>query len=357
MTATTRATGAAQYEAWKRREMPSVEEVRPGLWSIPLPMTTSPLRYVIVYALALPDGIALIDAGWSSDEAWDALTSGIRSTGHDISEVRFIAITHLHPDHFGMAPRIRELSGAAIAMHSVDAGLLVHRDPAEQAEWLRSSVDQLHRLGAPDAVVDAPPVSVIRFPEGAPVDIVLADGDLLNLPGWDLRAVWTPGHTAGHLCFAEHSRGIAFTGDHVLPRISPNISTNPGQTPNPLRDYLHSLRATAEMPVGEALPAHEYRFRGLGDRARELIDHHEARLAEIAEAVAEVPESTAWEINTRISWSRPFEDMSDKLRRLALRETHSHLLVLADRGSIVATDETPQRWFPSAQHAVSAALS
>ena len=59
-------TGHRQREAWGRKELPPVEEVRPGLWSIPVPMPGNPLRYILVYALATADGrLALIDTGWN----------------------------------------------------------------------------------------------------------------------------------------------------------------------------------------------------------------------------------------------------------------------------------------------------
>lgn len=50
--------GVAQREAWANKVLPPVEQVRDGLWSIPVPMPDNPLRYVLVYALALDDGLA-----------------------------------------------------------------------------------------------------------------------------------------------------------------------------------------------------------------------------------------------------------------------------------------------------------
>lgn len=345
MTAAAPVVGTAQHEAWQRGVLPPVEEVRPGLWSIPVPMPRNPLRYVLIYALALDDGLALIDVGWDAEESWRALVDGIRATGHDITEVRYAAITHLHPDHFGLAPRLREVSGATLAMHGADATLLGHvadHSGMEEA-WAR----QLTRLGAPRPVIDADPVDLVRFGPGESIDVVLADGDELGLPGWDLRALWTPGHTAGHLCFVDDGAGILFSGDHMLPRISPNISTIPGELEHPLHRYLLSLHSTATLPDHEVLPAHEYRFSGLSGRARALLGHHEERFAEILADVHAHPESTTWEITTRITWSRPFDEMRPRLHRLAVRETDAHLLVLADRGEVRVTGGHPDRWVPT----------
>ncbi|MCR5978622.1 MBL fold metallo-hydrolase [Gordonia jinghuaiqii] len=331
-------TGVRQKQAWADKVLPPVEEVRPGLWSIPVPMGPNPLRYVLVYALALPDGgLALIDAGWPSDESWDALVAGIRSTGHDITDIASVSVTHLHPDHFGLVPRLLEHVDAQLRMHRDDARWLRHHSDAEVERQLAQARAELTQLGAPSDVAEEGLVGFIRMPDGRTVDHELTGDAPLDIPGWDLRAIWTPGHTAGHLCFADDTAGIIFTGDHLLPRISPNISTSPMQPISPLADYLLSLANTEKMRDHEALPAHEYRFRGLGNRVTGLINHHEDRLTEITETVAAHPDSTAWDITRSVTWSRPFEDLDLTLSRLALRETDAHLVVLRERGILSST--------------------
>ena len=68
-------TGVLQKEAWDRDVMPPVEKVRPGVWSIPVPIPDNPLRYVLVYAFELDNGIAIVDAGWNTEDAWSALNT------------------------------------------------------------------------------------------------------------------------------------------------------------------------------------------------------------------------------------------------------------------------------------------
>lgn len=180
--------GVAQREAWANKVLPPVEQVRDGLWSIPVPMPDNPLRYVLVYALALDDGLALIDVGWDHEQSWQALVDGIASIGYHISEVRYAAITHLHPDHFGLAPRLRQVSGATLAMHVADATLLGYHGPEQTRDDISGWNLQLSELGAPAEVLDASRVDLVRFAEHETIDIVLGDGDSLDLPGWNLRA-------------------------------------------------------------------------------------------------------------------------------------------------------------------------
>ena len=92
--------------------LPPVETVRPGLWSIPVPIPNNPLRYVLVYAFETDRGPYLIDAGWNTDDAYQTLVAGLDQAGFAIDRVAGVLVTHIHPDHYGLAGRIREASGA-----------------------------------------------------------------------------------------------------------------------------------------------------------------------------------------------------------------------------------------------------
>ncbi|MEV0714578.1 MBL fold metallo-hydrolase [Asanoa sp. NPDC050611] len=335
-------TGTAQRAAWQRKELPPVELVRPGLWSIPVPMTGSPLRYVLVYALALPDGVALVDAGWPADDAWSALVAGLAECGYALTDVRAVLVTHWHADHHGLAGAVREASGAWIGMHALDAAAVKGRsDPTAFVEnitaWVRArgggDGDVAETVGS---IEDAR-----RFRALAEPDRIIEDGDR---PVAGVRAVWTPGHTAGHLCFFDEDRRLLLAGDHVLPRISPNITLHPGQTADPLGDFLRSLTRTGELPADEVLPAHEYRFAGLRDRVAALHAHHAARLAEVTGLVSATPGATTWDLASRLTWSRPWPQVQGMIRRSAVGETYAHLAHLARRGELVRADSDVDAW-------------
>ncbi|MFM9376548.1 MBL fold metallo-hydrolase [Gordonia sp. VNK21] len=342
-------TGHAQREAWASKVLPPVEEVRPGLWSIPVPIPDNPLRYLLAYAFVTPDGVALIDTGWLADDAWDALVSGLQVAGHDVGDVTHVAITHLHPDHFGLVPRLLEKADPQLIIHRNDAKHLRYFTDEETAAMDAEDTLELERLGMPINVPDITGLpTFVRLPKGRRADVELEHDAALDIPGWNLRAVWTPGHTQGHLCFVDDDAGVIVTGDHLLPRISPNVSTGPFGRHSPLTEYLVSLANTERIGDLEALPAHEYRFRGLAGRVTDLLGHHEERLSEIAEAIDAHPQSTAWEISQRVHWSRPFSELSPLLSMMALRETHAHLIVLRERGLVTETSGTPALWSPAA---------
>jgi glyoxylase-like metal-dependent hydrolase (beta-lactamase superfamily II) len=340
-------TGTAQHAAWQRKTLPPVEQLRPDLWSIPVPMG-GPLRFVSVYAFALDGGgLGLLDTGWESDEGWAALTEGLATIGGGIDDVRGVLVTHLHFDHLGLARRVRETAGAWIAMHPADVAVVsapVHRDPAAS---VAAEVAFLVSLGADPAEAASDvgdPAAFEVFSRMAVADRLLEDGDLAEFPGWRLRAVHTPGHTPGHLCFAEERTGLFFSGDHVLPRISPNISSTHDGIADPLRDYLDSLAGVGEDEPVEVLPAHEWRFTGLGARTAELAAHHEHRLDELLAAIAASPHSTPWQLAARLTWSRPWDQYERRMRIFAVTETDAHLRLLASRGLVTSSGGPVPTW-------------
>ncbi|MDQ7908563.1 MBL fold metallo-hydrolase [Phytohabitans sp. ZYX-F-186] len=343
-------TGVLQQRAWATRELPPVEQVRPGLWSVPVPIPDNPLRYTLVYAVRLARGLALVDAGWAAETSWRSLTDGLAGIGYAVTDVRFVLVTHAHMDHLGLAARIREVSGAAVGMHPAEAATLTL--PPGRAE---SVVGWLTRRGASraDAAEQIERMAGWRaaFEALARPDLLVEHGDRPLPAPAAIRAVWTPGHTPGHLCFVDEERDVMFTGDHVLPRISPNISVPPGGAGDPLGDFLSSLSTVDHAEPGEVLPAHEYRFTGLAARREALLAHHRTRLAEAEAAVRADPGASTWAVAATLSWSRPWSALGPVLRQFAVGETYAHLLHLAALGRVVNQDGPRDAW--SAVHGVS----
>ena len=137
---------------------------------------------------------------------------------------------------------------------------------------------------------------------------------------------------------------MLLTGDHVLPRITPNVAKRPGSDLDPLHDFLGSLRLLGTCPPTTlVLPGHEWTFDRLPDRLAALERHHDVRLTEVEDAVRGGC-GTVWEVAQVITWARPVSSFNPRSLRSALAETYSHLFHLSQLGRLDHTPGEPGRF-------------
>lgn len=326
-------TGHAQKAAWREKILPPVEQVREHVWSIPVPFPKHPMRYTLSYLLTGGDDAILVDPGWASDEGWRHLVAGLGRAGLGLGELTGIVVTHRHADHLGLAARVREASGAWVALGK-DERLSLPAE-AEVIEWVAADLAGLELWGVPgdrlhEIALGERWLNTQR--RLAEPDVRLADGAAVPVPGPQLLVVETPGHTPGHICLVDESNGLIFSGDHVLPRISPNVSFHALGPANPLADYYQSLERIGFDDEMEVCPAHEYRFSGMRRRVNELLADGRGRSEEVLRIVADASAGSIWEIARRLSWSRGWDSLQGPPLRLALAETAAHVVYLESCG-------------------------
>ena len=335
-------TGLRAHRAWQERAFPPVERVTDRVWSVPVPVPDSPIRYTFCYLLMGDDDAVVVDPGWDSQQGWESLIAGLRDAGVDPSEIGGIVVTHIHPDHHGLSARLAAVAPDAwIGMMPADAVLLrdefVQGRPRAEREWL-------FRQGVgPEEIaeVETDPARFAAFAAMASPTRNLADDSMLPLSGRRIRVIATPGHTPGHLCLYDEDENLLLTGDHVLPRISPNVGLQPFTADPPLGPYLRSLERIRSYDDAEVLPAHEWRFRGLSSRVDQLLAHHQERCEEILSVLALQGPLSPWGLTTRLTWSRPWDQVRGFQRRAALAETRAHIEYLAQLSRVeVRGDES-----------------
>jgi glyoxylase-like metal-dependent hydrolase (beta-lactamase superfamily II) len=323
-----------QAEAVAAGTVPPVERIRDGVWSVSIPFGAGIPDSTLTYVLDAGDGsLAVIDPGWGTEESLDVLADALRSVGRSLDDVDLVLVTHWHVDHLGAATALRDRSGARIAMHPAEVAHL-HAWDAERA---LDDAD-VRAWGLPDGLVAGviatwgsgrrPP---IPDPASFSVDLELQHGDELVVGQRTLRVVHTPGHTPGHVCFAEtrsDADGLLFTGDHVLPRINSGLGLGGRVSTNPLEDYLASLRLLDGYGDLEACPGHEYRFRDVVARARVLTEHRAERTRHVADALDALDRPTLYEVAARVPFRGGIESMSGYLLASAVAQTGYHAELL-----------------------------
>lgn len=326
--------------------VPEPTEVAGGVRSVALPFP-NPLGFAFSYTVPVPDGVLVVDAGWDSDECWDAFLAGLASAGAGLDDVVGVVVTHVHPDHYGLAERIRASSPAWIGVHPAERPRIAEGEH-DRVRVIEDMAEWLHQAGAPASEQAA--LAADAADMRSRISTVVPEHDLVDgqvVPGTDgaLVAVHTPGHTPGHLCFHDRQRRLLFTGDHVLPRVTPNISKRPQSDVDPLRDFMDSVRKIRGLGDLGVLPGHEWNFDDLDARLDVLLVHHEERLSEIEAAVRDGA-GTVWEVTRAATWARPFDKLIGRARRAAIGETFSHLYRLAVAGRVRWVPGRPDRWLP-----------
>ena len=320
--------------------LPERAELLPGVWRLPLPLHDSPLGHVNTYLVRADDGYLLVDCGWDTADTLRALEGHLRALDIRLPDVRQLVITHIHPDHYGLAGRLREITSAELSFHRlerlyiesryVDADVLL----SEMREWL-------HLNGTPPAELDhlnRASMSMLDRVQIAFPDRTLDGGEEIQCGQYAFRVIWTPGHSAGHICLYDARNKVLLSGDHVLPHITPSVGLHVRTTVNPLSDYLDSLRLIGRLEAELVLPGHGEPFQGLPERTEELLAHHRRRLDEIVQLLSkQVGESlTGYEIASRMNWSRrrTWDDLTGFERRMAVSEALAHIELLHARGQV-----------------------
>ena len=325
---------------------PGVYRCASGVYRIPLPLPQDGLRAVNVYAVADAAGWTVVDSGWAIDESRDLLEKALAALGSGFGDVRRFLITHAHRDHYTLASILRREYGTRVLLGAGEKpNLDVIADPDRPEREPERS--RLLRCGAADLVAEigrsGPWPRPVQEEWEAP-DEWLADRAAITVGEQagtrTLTAVETPGHTRGHLVFADDTHGLLFAGDHVLPRITPSIGLQPTTVASPLGQFLDSLRLVRNLPDADLLPAHGAIGGRVHARVDELLAHHDVRLAQSRDAVA-AGNPTARDVARVLRWTRRerrFDEMDMFNRMLAVLETGAHLDVLADRGELTRTE-------------------
>jgi glyoxylase-like metal-dependent hydrolase (beta-lactamase superfamily II) len=311
--------------------------VADGVHRIPLPLPNDGLRAVNVYAISDGDGLTLVDSGWALAQAQERLETALAGIGHELGDVRGFLVTHIHRDHYTLALTVRRLFGSRVLLGAAEQAsldLILDADGGSFSPYhelllrcdARPVVERLRQL----------PRERAERSDWEKPDAWLTGTEEIGLAGRTLRVIHTPGHTRGHVVFADLGHGLLFAGDHVLPHITPSIGFEAARPQLPLGDYLGSLRLVRSLPDLRLLPAHGPVADSAHARIDELIAHHDQRLDATAEVIRQGA-STAYEAARMLTWTRRerrLDDLDPFNQMLAVMETAAHLDVLVRLGRL-----------------------
>ena len=291
----------AEGEAYPSRRLQFVDvtppepgtcvDIAPGvLWGrIPLPID---LNHINVWLLDTGDGYVAVDTGMALGMGKDAWTS-IAARHFVDKPLRAVFVTHIHPDHIGLAGWLQSEYGVPVWMSARTLDMARQLLSGESLSNADEAEAFFHANGVRDVTTLKPMFSSARFAKmasGLPeVERLIADCEVLSLGDRRWMAFETNGHAEGHLCLSNEQERLLVSGDQVLPTISSNISyTWRSADSNPLHSFLSSLQRLRLLAQDTlVLPSHGIPFRGLQQRVDDLTRHHEEQLDKIVAACSE----------------------------------------------------------------------
>lgn len=233
--------------------------------------------------------VAVVDPGPDQQDHIDAVLRALRG-----ETVTHILVTHTHIDHVPATPALARATGAKVYSYGPHP-----KPPAgDHAE-------------EPGDLSFAP-------------DIKLNDGDVIQGDGWNVEAVYTPGHISNHLCFAVKEDKALLSGDHVMGWSTAVISPPDGN----MADYFASLRKLLPRDETIYIPTHGAEIRDPNPFVQAYIEHRLGREAQILARLKEGPQTIPQMV------AKNYADTPVHLHKAAGRSMLAHLVQMAKDGRV-----------------------
>jgi len=299
--------------------------------ALPTPFIVGPVNAYLIRG----EPLILVDTGPATTAAYDALVAAVREYHLETSDLDAILVTHSHVDHVGNLARLVDESGAATYGHRTATVLPEVREARERhtSEFI---LGELKQFGAPRSVINA--TAAARESFRSMTSHVVLDHPLEHGGrALEFSVHHVPGHSASDTVFLDESRGIAFTGDHLLKRISPTPllrATADGATrARSLIEYQDSLAYTRSLPIHRCYPGHGESFTDHAAVIDRWLNRLERRTSRVLEFLREKP-MTPMEICERL-----YPDLDQETIYIGLAVAIGHLDVLEDRELAACSDD------------------
>ncbi len=311
-----------------------VREVADGVFWLRFPLPMQGLNHINLWALRDGDGWVIVDTGIGSSVSKDIWRKHFEELmgGRPVNRV---IVTHLHPDHCGLAGWICRKFGAPLVMTrgeyflcrlmAADTGRVAPREGLNFYKKAGYTDEQLElyktRFGGFGKAITPLPHSYDRIVEG--------DTGMINGRQW--QVIIGSGHSPEHAVLWCPELKLCLSGDQILPNISSNVSVWPTEPEaNPLQDWIDSCKKLKTVLPEDTLvcPAHGIPFYGAHRRLDKLIEHHEKALERLYE------HCLTPRLSTEVYPVLFRRTINDGNRIMAVGESIAHLNCLRRRGRV-----------------------
>ncbi len=315
-----------------------INKIFPGLYKLEIPLPGNPLKTINSYLIKGEGKNLLIDTGMNRPECKKAFDQAVQELSVDLHKTD-ILITNFHADHVGLISYLKS-SDSRIYGSEADTKMLNFFTASNGSQYwndLAAFAVQNGFLEGKQAIISHPGFKY-SGPDNVEFEIV-EDGLTIEIGGFSLKCILTPGHTRGHLCLYDADKQVLFSGDHILADITPNIALF-ASTYNPLQDYLQSLDKVYDLAVKLTLPSHRSIIYDHQERIMELKKHHQLRCQEIIRMLEYGP-ANAYDIASMMTWDLKYYQWDEfplPQKWFAIGEVIAHLKYLNEKGEVLKYD-------------------
>ena len=282
--------------------------------------------FVNVYFVEDKDGYVMIDCGVNGIEYQELLESKMNSFGLSYENVKLLIGTHMHSDHIGLSSTLREKDiPFALYKNSIDF-IDSYNDWSIRFKKLKEFAK---KEGAPKNFLNnldqiATPIYAGKISKP---DFLLDEGNIKSV-NRNIEIIFTPGHDKTEISILDNPSQILFSGDHILPKITPFIpSDDAGE--DMLEQYTSSLDKVYNLEQKLIAPGHGPIVEKPYSRIEQMQLHHKKRSDKIIALIGE-SKFTGWEI-VNLLFPRKLDELN---LRLAFQETMAHLIYLKNKGLV-----------------------
>ncbi|PKM90884.1 MAG: MBL fold metallo-hydrolase [Firmicutes bacterium HGW-Firmicutes-12] len=308
-------------------------EILPNIFQLEVPLHGNPLKSLNSYLIKGNNRHLIIDTGFNRPECKNAIISSLEKLKISLEDCDFF-LTHLHADHTGLVSSLATNNSRIFC--SKEDGILLNM--FESGEYWTNVSSLLSSHGfPPDELITATQKHPAKESSpGKQLELsYIENGATIEIGEYSFICILTPGHSPGHMCLYEPKYRLLISGDHILARITPNITVWP-QMPDALSQYLHNLDKILELEIDLVLPGHRSLIYDCPKRIEEIKNHHQERLEELLGILNSGP-LTAYQAASKMTWSLTYTSWGDFpmiQKWFATGEAASHLEYLAQQQKV-----------------------
>lgn len=286
----------------------------------------SPLKSLNSYIIKGKNRSLIIDTGFDAPETEAGFFGELEALGIEPGKAD-LYLTHLHADHTGLAAKFQQRYGGRVYCSAIDADYV---NAMANADYFTTHQHSPEFLGLENDghFFDMHP-AVIYGPKEKVDFVIVKEGDIIKAGDYAFQVISLPGHTPDLTALYESTHKLLFSGDHILDKITPNISFWRFEFGDILGTYLDSLDKVAAMNVDLVFPSHRTLILHHRSRIAELKAHHQARLEDIIEILqkADTPLTVA-QVAAQMRWdfrAKDFDAFPPAQKWFASGEAMAHL--------------------------------